>query len=223
MLPTINLTSNRNFPIRNFEEDKIATLNAHKGLRYEGKFKDFHRFRGNFYLTNSQGDLIESFEIIILVGKAYPNIFPVVISLDDKIEKIEDNHISEKGIICFDHNYVTNKIAKSGLRLYDFANYYLPKYFSWVLVKKYGDAQNLQEWAHGDDGTKQFYENLLGTTDKSTIFLFLENYCKALKIHRNNKCYCGSNKKIKHCHIEAAQYLKATSKQTISSDIKLFK
>jgi len=222
MLPNINLTSNRNFPIRNFEEDKIATLKANKGLRYVGKVKDFFKFSGNFYLTNPQGDLIESFEIVILIGKAYPNIFPIVVLLDDKIDKIEDNHISEKGIICFEHDYVTNAIAKSGLMLYDFANYYLPKYFSWVLVKKYGDAQNLQEWAHGNDGTKQFYENLLETTDKNTVCLFLENYCRVSKINRNDKCFCGNDKKIKRCHIEAAHYLKATSKQTISKDIELF-
>lgn len=222
MLPIINLTSNRSFPIRNFEDDKIATLKAHKGLRYEGKFNDFHRFRGNFYLTNPQGELIESFEIIIRVDKSYPNTFPEVVLLDDKIDKIEDNHISEKGNICFEHDYVTNAIAKSGLRLYDFANYFLPKYFSWVLVKKYGDAQNLQEWAHGNDGTKQFYENLLETTDKNTIRLFLENYCKVSKINRNDKCYCGNGKKIKHCHIEAAQYLNSTSKQAILKDITLF-
>lgn len=222
MLPIINLTSNRSFSIRNFEEDKNAMLNAHRGLRYIGKNKDYYKFRGSFYLTNPQGDLIESFEIGIFIGKDYPNTFPIVILLDDKIEKIEDNHISEKGLICFDHDYTTNAIAKNGLRLYDFANYYLPKYFSWVLVKKYGDTQKLQEWAHGKDGTKQFYENLLGTTDKNTIYLFIENYCKALKIHRNDKCYCGSGKKIKRCHIEAVQYLKATSKQTICKDIGLF-
>jgi hypothetical protein len=222
MLPIINLTSNRSFLIRNFEEDKIATLNAHKGLRYHGKFKDFQRFSGNYYLTNLQGDLIESFEIVILVGKTYPNVFPVVFLLDEKIEKIEDNHLSKEGIICFDHIYVTNAIAISGLRLYDFVNYYLPKYFSWVLIKKYGDAQNLQEWAHGNEGTKQFYENLLGTTDKEIIYRFLENYCKTSKIHRNDKCYCVSGKKIKSCHIGAAQFLEATSRQTILKDIILF-
>ncbi|MBK7440151.1 MAG: SEC-C domain-containing protein [Chitinophagales bacterium] len=222
MLFTINLTSNRSFQIRNFEEDKIATLKANKGLRYVGKVKDFFKFSGNFYLTNPQGDLIESFEIVILIGKAYPNVFPIVVLIDDKIEKNEDNHMSVDGIICFEHDYITNAISKSGLRLYDFANYYLPKYFSWVLVKKYGAAQNLQEWAHGDEGTKQFYETLLGTTNKNTVRLFLENYCKAPKINRNDKCFCGNEKKLKHCHLEAAYYLKATSKQNISKDIALF-
>lgn len=222
MLPIINLTSNRNFSIRNFEEDKIATLKAHKGLRYVGKVNDFFKFSGNFYLTNPHGDLIESFEIVILVSRAYPNVFPIVFSVDDKIEKIEGFHISKEGEICVEHPYVANKITSAGLRVYDFINYYLPKYFSWVLLKQNSITENLQEWAHGNDGTSQFYENLLDISDKNTIRLFLENYCKANKLRRNDKCYCGNAKKIKHCHIEATQYLEATSKQTIFKDLSLF-
>lgn len=222
MLQNINLTTNRSISIKNFEEDKIATLNAHRGLRYVGKNKYCYKYSGNFYLTNPKGDLIESFEIDIFIGNKYPFTFPRVILLDNKVEKNQDNHISEDGLICFDHEYVINFIADKGLRLYDFANYYLPKYFSWVLVKKFGDSEKLKEWAHGNDGTKQFYENLLGTTDKNIIRLFLESYCKISKMNRNDKCLCGSGKKAKYCHLEQAKYLGATSKTTIMSDISLF-
>jgi len=222
MLPTINLTSSRNIRIRSFEEDKNATLNVHRGLRYDGKIKGFFKFSGNFYLTNPQDELIESFEIAILLDKSYPNTFPIVFLLDDKIEKSDKYHIDQEGIICFEHTYVSNVLARGGLRLYDFVNYYLPKYFSWALVKKYGNAQDLKEWAHKEDGTKQFYEMLLDTTDRNTIQRFLEGYCKVTKIHRNDKCYCGNGKKLKHCHYDSATYLKATPKQTILKDIVLF-
>jgi hypothetical protein len=222
MLPTINLTSNRNFKIRNFEEDKIATLKTHPGLRYNGKSDDFSSFSGNFFLTSPEGMLIESFEIIILLDKGYPNTFPIVILLDDKIEKSEDFHLSNEGAICFEHCYVCNNLAKRGLRLYDFANYFLPKYFSWALVKKYGKGENLNEWAHKEHGTKQFYETLLDTTEKEIIHRFLERYCSVPKINRNDKCYCGNDKKLKYCHYDSALFLKATPKETIQKDIELF-
>ena len=219
---TTNLTSNRNFKIRNFEEDKIATLNAHSGLRYSGKHQGCHRFCGNFYLTNYQNELIESFEIGILIGENYPNTFPTVLLLDDKIRKSDDYHISKDGTICLEHTYIANALASGGLRLYDFGNYYLPKYFSWALVKKYGNAGQLQEWAHRDNGTKQIYETLLGTTDENKIRLFLENYSKIPKIGRNDKCYCGSGSKLKKCHSDAALFLKSTPKKDIIKDIGLF-
>ncbi len=222
MLPIINLTSNSDFKIRNFEEDKIATLKAHPGLRYVGKVKDFFKFSGNFYLTGPAGELIESFEIAMLVDKKYPNTFPVVMLLDDKIQKSDDYHMDTSGLICFEHTYVVNALVHGGLRLFDFANYYLPKYFSWALVKKYGDAEMLEEWAHKEGGTKQVYETLLATTNKEWIRHFLENYLNASGIERNDPCYCRGGKKLKYCHYEAAMFLKATPKKTIATDLSLF-
>jgi hypothetical protein len=222
MLPNIDLISNRELKIRSFEEDKIATLNANKGFRYIGRKKEFFKFCGNFYLTNAQNELIESFEIAILIGKKYPNTFPIVILLDEKVEKSDEYHISKDGIICFEHTYIANYLAQKGLRLYDFVNYYLPRYFSWVLVKKFGNANTLKEWEHKENGTKQFYEMLINSSDKNTIRSFLENYGNSKKIERNDECYCGNGRKLKNCHYLEALLLKATPKETIQKDLLLF-
>ncbi len=222
MLAGTNLISNRKFKIRNFEEDKIATLEANSGLRYDGKVNDSYKFSGNFFLKDDKGELIESFGIILLFPKAYPNAFPIVFSTDGKIERIDDFHISKEGAICVEHTYVANKLASSGFRLYDFIDYYLPKYFSWVLLKQSGVTQGLEEWGHQDAGTIQIYESLLHNTDRKVIKKFLENYLSATKIGRNSKCYCGNGKKLKHCHYEAALFLKATPKSSIAKDLSLF-
>lgn len=222
MLLDINLISNRQFKIRNFKEDKNATLSANPGLRYDGKGNEFHKFTGNFYLTNPAGELIESFEIRILVPNTYPNAFPIVFSIDDKIDKTDDYHIGKEGTICVEHTYIANKLVGAGLRLYDFINYYLPKYFSWVLLKQNGLIGNLQEWAHQDQGTIQVYQTLLNISDKETIKRFLEGYLRSLKIRRNDKCYCGGGKKIKYCHYKQVLFLNATPKNSIAKDISLF-
>jgi len=222
MLPDINRISNRQFTIRNFEEDRITTLETNSGLRYDGQVDTFRRFSGNFYLTNSAGELIESFGVIILIPKTYPNAFPIVISNDDKIQKSDDFHINKDGVICVEHTYIANKLASSGLRLFDFINYYLPKYFSWVLLKQSGQTEKLQEWAHQEAGTIQLYETLLNTTDKSYIKQFLESYLSAKKIGRNDKCYCGSGRKLKRCHFEVVLFLKSTSNDSITKDVFLF-
>lgn len=223
MFPDINLISNRKFKIRNFEEDKIATLEANPGLRYDGIVESFRRFSGNFYLTNSEGKLIESFGIIIFIAKVYPNTFPIVFSVDEKIEKSDEFHISKEGEICLEHPYIANKLASSSLRIFDFINNYLPKYFSWVLLRQSGLTENLQEWAHQDKGTIQVYEALLDTTDRSVIKQFLEVLVGVKKIGRNDKCYCGGSRKLKYCHYEAALFLKSTPKEIIIKDISLFR
>lgn len=222
MLAGINLISNRKFKIRSFEEDKIATLEANSGLRYDGKVNDFYRFSGNFFLKDAEGGLIESFGINLLLPKTYPNAFPIVFSNDDKIQKSDDFHINKEGAICVEHPYVANKLISGGLRLYDFIDYYLPKYFSWVLLKQSGLTSGLEEWGHFDTGTIQVYETLLNITDRKAIKKFLENYLSVAKIGRNDMCYCGSDKKLKHCHYEAALFLKSTPKNTIAKDIGLF-
>lgn len=222
MLQITNLTSNRKFKIRNFEEDKIATLNAHPGLRYEGKKEEYYKFTGNYFLVNNVDVLIESFEIAIIVHKSYPNAFPVIALLDEKIDKSDDYHVSEQGIVCIEHTYIANKLANEGLRIYDFINYYLPKYFSWVLVKKLGVGGFLQEWAHHDEGTIQIYETLLEMPDKIQIVNFLNNFLNVHKISRNDKCYCGCGKKLKNCHYDAAQFLMNISRKDILKDIALF-
>jgi hypothetical protein len=89
-------------------------------------------------------------------------------------------------------------------------------------VKKYGNTEKLQEWAHQASGTKQIYEALLDSTDKDTIRRFLEGFLKAQKISRNDRCYCGSGKKSKFCHYDSALFLKSTPKKEILMDIELF-
>ncbi|MGG7552445.1 SEC-C metal-binding domain-containing protein [Chryseobacterium arthrosphaerae] len=223
MQQAINLTSNRNFKIRNFEEDKAAVLLSNPGLRYEGEVGNYKKFGGSYYLKNEFGELIESFNIIIGVDKKkYPNAFPEMLSIDDKIDKNHDYHIDSKGEVCFEHTYIANRMALGGIRLYDFINYYLPKYFSWILVKKYGNSDILEEWLHQEKGTIQFYQEILDTTDNKKIYHFLEQYCNKSKIQPNDVCYCGSRIKLKKCHYDAAILLKSTQKKIIAKDMLLF-
>lgn len=224
MQQAIDLTLNRSFKIRNFEEDKAATLNANPGLRYEGEVKDCKKFSGSFYLKNESGELIESFNVIIVVNKkSYPNAFPVLVLTDDKIDRNIDYHMDSEGVVCLEHPYISNRLALGGIRIYDFINHYLLRYFSWVLVKKYGQSSKLEEWQHHDNGTIQLYQELLGTTNNKIISLFIEQYCKRTKIKFNEICYCGSGLKLKNCHLDAAILLKSTSKKTLINDLRLFK
>lgn len=210
-----SLTLNRGFKIRNFEEDKISTLKSNPGLHFVIQNDGTYIFSGNYYLTNEEGRLIKAFNIKISLLKKYPNAVPIVYSTGDEIEKIDDYHISKDGIICFDHTYTLNKLASGGLRLYDFIEFYFPKYFSWVLLKQSGKVENLKEWAHQDDGTIQYFQELLGINDIEKISSFLECYFKIAKPSRNEKCYCGSGIKLKNCHLNAITILRATSKKEL--------
>lgn len=223
MLNNTSLTLNRGFKIRNFEEDKIAILNRNPGLHFEIQDNGTYIFSGNYYLKSDDGKFIKSFNIKISPLKKYPNAVPIVYSTGDEIEKIDDYHISKEGIICFDHTYTLNKLASGGLRLYDFIEYYFPKYFSWVLLKQSGKTENLKEWAHQDDGTIQYFQEVLGFDDIEKISSFLECYLKESKPRRNENCYCGSGIKLKKCHLDAVNILRATSRVELQNDYEKIK
>lgn len=125
--------------------------------------------------------------------------------------------------MSLEYTYIANRLAVGGIRLYDFIDYYLPKYFSWALIKRYGRSEILEEWLHHDKGTVQFYQELLGTDDQNIINLFIKQYCENFKIRPNDKCYCGSGLKLKKCHYNAVMLLKATSKKVLLKDLELFK
>lgn len=220
MLNNTSLTLNRDFKIRNFEEDKIAILNRNPGLHFEIQDDGTYIFSGNYYLTDKEGRLIKAFNIKISPLKKYPNAVPKVYSTGDEIEKIDGYHISEDGIICFDHTYTLNKLASGGLRLYDFIEYYFPKYFSWVLLKQQERTENLKEWAHQDDGTIQYFQEVLGFDAIEKISSFLECYLKVSKPSRNERCYCGAEIKLKNCHLDAINILRATSKKELQNDLQ---
>lgn len=223
MLNNTSLILNRDFKIRNFEEDKNAILKYNPGLRFEIQNDGTYIFIGNYYLKSNGGKLIESFNVKISPPKKYPNAVPIVYSIGNEFEKTDDYHISKEGIICFDHTYHLNKMASRGLRLYDFIDYYFPKYFSWILLKRGGITEKLKEWAHQDEGTIQYFQETLMINDIDKIISFLECYLKETKPSRNKKCYCGSGIKLKNCHWNAINTLRATSKKEIQNDFQKIK
>ncbi|MBC7524775.1 MAG: hypothetical protein H7239_10085 [Flavobacterium sp.] len=231
MLPVTNLilrTSNKK--IKNFEDDKDSVVELNPGLRYDGVVnirnkkgvEKYKRFSGQYYLLDADKHLIESFEVVIAVDSKYPNSFPILMLCDDHFEKSLKYHMDENGGICLEHTYIANAIAAGGLRVTDFVDYYLPRYFSWALVKKFGDATGLEEWDHHEKGTIELYQILIGVSDKEVIRTFLERCLAEPKPRRNTPCYCGADAKLKDCHWKEALFLHCTSRSQIKKDVTLF-
>jgi hypothetical protein len=221
MLQDINHIINRNFSIRNFTEDKNAVLKANPGLRYDGLINGANIFSGNYFLLDQNNELIQSFNISIIVPTYGRDKIPVVITTDDRVMKTEEYHNSEMGI-CFEQKYFLNRLAITGMRLYDFIEFFFPRYFSWILLKQHGIEENLDEWAHGEKGIIQFYEELLKSTDKCFIKNFLIKYVNGKNNIRNKECYCGSKLKIKKCHFKEINFLNYTPRNIIKEDIQWF-
>jgi hypothetical protein len=217
----LHLISKNKF--KTLKDDLTATLRKNSGLRVEYSGKDKTILKGKYYLCNENDELIEHFDITICVGKGYPYFFPILIENSMKIERHIDNHINENGIACVEIDKFTKVIAKYGISIFDFIEYYVKKYFSWQLVKKQEGTSNLTEWAHYAEGDIQMYMSIIGSNDQNVIYDFLSNYLLNKNIGRNDKCICGSNKKLKQCHEDLVLLLKDIGYKQIEKDINLFK
>jgi hypothetical protein len=223
MLQISSHISDRGREIKNFEEDRIAVLQANPGLKFIVCKKDLFKFQGKFYVTDERESVIDWFDIAIVFNKKYPYIFPLLFELSEKIERNDSNHIDKNGSICLEFPYIINSIEKSKIRVYDFVNHYVKKYFMWILLKKASNTDSLKEWSHKEDGKIEFYQELLGSKDNFFIKNFLTAYCSSKKHSRNLYCYCGIDKKLKFCHMPAVQMLNDTDTNEIYKDIELFK
>lgn len=222
MYNLLNPTSNKGNQIKNLEEDIIEVINANPGLKYSKIEKGINKVSGKIYITNHEQEIIDWFSIEIYFNNEYPYVFPCFRELDKKIERIDDNHINEVGIVCVEFDYIKNYIAKRKLRIYDFIEHYVKGYFMWILLKLNGNNDKLIEWEHKENGKIKFYESLFNTTNHENIKNILTIYCDSKKHKRNSICLCGSNLKTKKCHLMAFNILDSTNRELIKKDIELF-
>lgn len=169
MYKSINLPLRSKNRFKNLWEDLAATLAKHQGLRAVESKQHAVVLEGMYYLCNDKDELIEHFEVRIEVGKEYPHAFPVLYEIGGKIKRHIDWHTSEAGLTCVEIAYYEKIIAKRGISIYDFINYYVHKFFCWQLVKDYGDGKDLLEWKHHEPGNIQFYEEICQTTDRKKL------------------------------------------------------
>ena len=123
--------------------------------------------------------------------------------------------ISDIAVEAADYMQMANEcyhLAYDGT--FDEDNEYLASQYYHHLTGSY-----LQEYAHGDDGVRQYYEKLLGTTDV-VVWAALFHAAFDKHIERNEPCCCGSGRKFKKCHEPIVQSIQLIGKEQVEKDFK---
>lgn len=223
MLKTTSHITNETRKLQRLKDDLLLTLQANPGLRFHEEQPGRLVLEGSFYVAGEKGELLDYFNILIKVGPFYPYCFPELYETAGKIERIPDNHIDGNGLACVELTYIAEHIAKRGIRIFDFVNYYVRKYFAWHVIRKHDPSIKLEEWEHSDDAKSEFYRILLKVDTIENAIPFIEQYISAEKVKRNDPCYCGSRKKLKDCHYQTALFLKEMSRNKIKNDLIFLK
>lgn len=177
---------------------------------------------GEIDIFDSESVYLESYEINVFIPKNYPYGFPLLQETSCRFEHIADRHISTDGFCCVCSLQEADIVSQRGISIKNFFSKYVVPYFANQLY-----FQSEKHWAngdyeHGDYGIFQFYRELL-KVGKLEDAISILSILHSKKLNRNDNCFCGKGKKIKHCHFEEYKKIKDLSKLRVASDLKILK
>jgi len=175
----------------NKEIEKV--LSNYPNLKYD---KTNNALFGKIYISKN-----DYYELRIEIN-SYPNFFPSVYELDDRIPKKMDRHIyTNTGACCFTTRAKAQILLKTKIKsLYLFVSEILVKYLEnnsyFEINKKYFD----EEYSHGILGDVEGYKDILGIVDEVIIARLMLQRLKNEKLTIRDFCYCNSGFSLKKCN-----------------------
>ncbi|WPV66926.1 hypothetical protein [Chitinophaga sp. LS1] len=157
--------------------------------------------KGMLDIVDQNGKYWQTFEIEIHCTNSYPNRFPSVYEVSNKIPKIADWHMYEDTLACC-IGIVPEEIirCKNGIMLLDFyEEAVIPYFFNQTHRMVEGYYVN-GEYEHGLAGILQYYTELFMNLNSEKVLGLLIKFLKNGDLGRTSQCFCGSREKMRKCH-----------------------
>ncbi len=188
--------------------------------------KEERTFVGHIYI-----DKDDRYNLVIDISN-FPNNFPKVIEVDERIPRKADRHINRDNSLCFTTNLNEKILLKTVIiDLETFFKLILIPYLvnnSYYEINKkykYGEyshnpVYSILETYRDFVSIYKKYKEILDVENFELIYNILINVAQGKKYRPNELCYCGSNKKIKKCknHEEGYRKIKKISSKKLSFD-----
>lgn len=203
------------------DKDIVATLESYPELQLISNNGTI--FLKGIYTVRDNNSVIQGeYEIAIVIPKRYPYEFPKLYELSQKImPRIDDRHIDKNGLACVEIEQNILIESKKGITIKQFIEKYVHRYFCWQLRYEAKDFEGLEEWAHYDKGTIQFYKEKLALDELQIIISILEALISNKLPGRNEVCLCNSGKKYKICHERLIEEILGLGKVQFEKDYKV--
>lgn len=175
-------------PLKHIEQ----VITQHPKLIYD---ENLNQFRG--YLEVDENDVYK----IEIDLNPFPDSFPLVKEIGERIPHLSDRHIYDSGYCCFTTKANENILLKSKVKTIPFfINEIVVPYFLNQSYYEITGEYKHGEYSHGVSGTIEGYGDILRVKNVWIIYNMLLARSNNYNIGVNDKCYCGSRKKIKKCH-----------------------
>lgn len=177
---------------------------------------------GEIDVFDTLGNYVNSYDIKVLIPLNYPYGFPALFETSKKFEHTLDRHISDDGSCCVCSLQEADIQKQRGITIKSFIVKYTLPYLANQLYFDNEDKWANGDFEHGFEGIFQFYKEVLNINDIEKV-LSLLILINSGKLNRNNSCFCGEEKKLKHCHFKEYNKIKDLSKARINCDILVIK
>lgn len=152
----------------------------------------------------------------------FPHLFPKVWETNERIPRKADRHINSDNTLCFTTQAnMEIYLATNVKTINDFLELILKPYLINNSFFEINKSYRFGEFSHNIIiATKDTYSKILNTENVSGIKLAVNKLIYGGKFRPNDKCFCGSDKKIKKCdnHLEKIKLLSKVSYKTLKND-----
>jgi hypothetical protein len=195
--------------------------NAFPKLNYFDKSEGIF-FKGELDICDTKGNYWDTFTIGITIPKNYPFGVPLLFEISNIIPREDDRHIDKNGLCCVDIEHELLYLSRQGIRIIDFIRDKVYPFFANQLYFKEEGKYSNGEYKHRFEGIVQFYNERLNITDNKEAIKILQTLLEGKNHSRNELCFCGSEKKLKHCHLESVIFLKTLGNKCLIRDLEEF-
>jgi hypothetical protein len=177
-----------------FKQDIASVIHSNKGLEYS---ESENTLTGKLYISEN-----DFYELKIFLAP-YPNAFPDVKEIGERIPETADRHIymDNTRFCCFTTKAISQILLRTKVKsVSDFINLIIIPYLENNSYYEINRHYVKDEFAHGAPGVLQGYKDILGISDDYKILKLLYDTTEGRFIKQSDRCYCGSSKSLKTCH-----------------------
>jgi hypothetical protein len=155
--------------------------------------------RGTFPIVH-EGEELDRYTVEIVLLANYPDAVPVIFEIGERIPRNADHHINRKtGEACLFVPDERWSVYPRGTTLLHFLKGPVRNFFLGQSIFRRTGEWPFGQRAHGANGIREYYSELLGTKDAGVILGYLECLSRpTLKGHW--PCPCKSAKRLRDCH-----------------------
>lgn len=171
---------------------------------------------GEINITDTQGCVLDSYQIEIYPSDNYPYMFPDVFETGGKIPRDVDWHIyPASGRCCVKIPPEETLICKGGITMIEFiSGQLIPYLFNQTFRRENGYYIN--ERSHGAKGFIEYYGEVLKISRVTQIVAWLKFIIRGEEPNRVAMCPCGSNIKYRNCHRQQFRMLSLINKEDLA-------